>query len=61
MVVVAPQHRREGIGSALVAHVTAGSPEVTWALRAGREGAAEFFSESSTSGPRPFLGNAFAG
>lgn len=45
MVVVAPQHRRKGIGSALVAHVTAGSPEVTWVLRAGREGAAEFFSE----------------
>jgi GNAT superfamily N-acetyltransferase len=45
MVPVAPQHRRKGAGSALVAHVTAGSPEVTWVLRAGREGAAEFFAK----------------
>jgi len=45
MVAVASEHRRKGIGSVLVAHVTAGSPEVTWILQAGREGAAEFFSK----------------
>jgi ribosomal protein S18 acetylase RimI-like enzyme len=45
MVAVAPPHRRKGVGSALVAHVTAGTPEVTWVLRAGREGAAEFFAK----------------
>ena len=45
MVAVAPQHRRKGVGSALVAHVTAGAPEVAWVLRADREGAAEFFAK----------------
>jgi GNAT superfamily N-acetyltransferase len=35
MVAVTPQCRRRGVGSALVAHVTAGPPEVTWVLQAG--------------------------
>jgi ribosomal protein S18 acetylase RimI-like enzyme len=43
MVVVAPGFRRQGIGRALVAKVTEGSPSVNWVLRAGREGASEFF------------------
>jgi ribosomal protein S18 acetylase RimI-like enzyme len=43
MVVVAPEFRRQGVGRALVAEVTEGTPGVTWVLRAGREGASEFF------------------
>ena len=45
MVAVAPEFRRRGIGSALVAHVTAGSREVSWVLQAGRPGASEFFAK----------------
>jgi ribosomal protein S18 acetylase RimI-like enzyme len=45
MVAVAPVFRRRGIGSALVAHVTAGSFEVSWVLQAGRSGASEFFAK----------------
>jgi len=45
MVAVAPKHRRKGVGSELVAHVTSGSPEVTWVLQAGREGASEFLAK----------------
>jgi ribosomal protein S18 acetylase RimI-like enzyme len=44
MVAVAPAHRRKGLGTALVSHVTSGPASVTWFLQAGREGAAEFFS-----------------
>jgi len=44
MVVVCGQHRREGIGRALVEHVMGENPDVTWVLRAGREGASKFFS-----------------
>jgi ribosomal protein S18 acetylase RimI-like enzyme len=43
MVLVAPQQRGRGIGSALVRHVTGDDPAITWVLRAGREGAAAFF------------------
>ena len=45
MVAVAPEFRRRGAGSALVAHVTAGSPGVSWVLQAGRSGASEFFAK----------------
>ena len=45
MVAVAPGLRRRGIGSALVAFVTAGSPAVSWSLHAGRPGAPEFFAK----------------
>lgn len=44
MVVVAPEHRGQGIGRRLVEHAIGANPAVTWVLRTGREGAAEFFS-----------------
>ncbi|MEO4013606.1 GNAT family N-acetyltransferase [Pseudomonas rossensis] len=44
MVVVCAQHRRDGIGRALVEHVMGESTDITWVLRAGREGASDFFS-----------------
>ena len=44
MVVVCGQHRRKGIGRALVEHVMGENTDITWVLRAGREGASEFFS-----------------
>jgi ribosomal protein S18 acetylase RimI-like enzyme len=45
MVVVSPEHRRNGIGRALVAHIVGEGDGITWVLRAGREGAAEFFGK----------------
>lgn len=44
MVAVAPAHRRQGIGRALIEHIMGDDPKITWVLRAGREGAAEFFA-----------------
>jgi len=44
MVVVDSQHRRAGVGRALVEHVMGDNPEITWVLRAGREGAEAFFA-----------------
>ncbi|MFJ5258686.1 GNAT family N-acetyltransferase [Pseudomonas sp. NPDC088414] len=44
MVVVDDQHRRAGVGRALVEHVMGDNPEITWVLRAGREGAEAFFA-----------------
>lgn len=44
MVVVSPTHRGQGIGRALVSHVIGTNPNITWVLRAGREGAFGFFS-----------------
>ncbi|UVL33819.1 MULTISPECIES: GNAT family N-acetyltransferase [Pseudomonas] len=43
MVVVDDQHRRAGIGRALVEHIMGDNPDITWVLRAGREGAEAFF------------------
>lgn len=45
MVVVAEHHRRRGIGQALVERLTGPDPNITWMLRAGRTGAAEFFAK----------------
>lgn len=44
MVVVDGQHRRAGIGRALVEHVMGDNSDITWVLRAGREGAEAFFA-----------------
>ena len=44
MVAVAGEHRRKGLGSQLVEHVVGRDPQVTWVLRADREGASSFFS-----------------
>lgn len=44
MVVVDDQHRRTGVGRALVEHVMGDNPEITWVLRAGRDGAEAFFA-----------------
>lgn len=44
MVVVDGQHRRAGIGRALVDHVMGDNSDITWVLRAGREGAEAFFA-----------------
>ncbi|RON89861.1 GNAT family N-acetyltransferase [Pseudomonas fluorescens] len=44
MVVVDDQHRRAGIGRALVEHIMGDNPDITWVLRAGREGAEAFFT-----------------
>ncbi|MCL9801763.1 GNAT family N-acetyltransferase [Pseudomonas sp. rhizo66] len=44
MVVVDDQHRREGIGRALVEHIMGDNADITWVLRAGREGAEAFFA-----------------
>ncbi|MES2582692.1 MAG: GNAT family N-acetyltransferase [Pseudomonadota bacterium] len=45
MVAVSPACRRQGIGSALVQHIVGDAPGITWVLRAGRDGAPEFFAK----------------
>lgn len=45
VVVVAESYRRRGIGQALVERLVGSQPNITWMLRAGREGAVEFFSK----------------
>jgi len=45
MVMVAEPFRRRGIGRALVESLVGSEPNITWVLRAGRQGAAEFFAK----------------
>lgn len=45
MVVVAPGHRGKGLGRRLVENAMGRNPGITWVLRAGRDGAAEFFAK----------------
>ncbi|MGO4200138.1 GNAT family N-acetyltransferase, partial [Rhizobium sp. YAF28] len=45
MVAVAPQHRRRGIGRALVRQVMGNDPDIVWVLRAARSSEAAFFGQ----------------